>query len=200
MSKDRIIEEPDEELVRRSIAGDRAAFPEIYRRYVRRVWLLVMKMVPKSQDQEDLTQQVFLLVYRNLAQFRGHSSLFTWIYRITLNTCLHYRRTERRRSQIALLADLPQRALGDLLSAEALSPDRTFERRALISRTLGALPYLPRSQRTVMVLGPIQGRSYQQIAQALGISEDMVKGRLARGRANLRRLVAGPTGEIALAA
>lgn len=190
MSKHRMIEVPDDELVERAVSGDRAAFADIYRRHFRRVWLLVARMVPQVQDHQDLIQEVFLLVYRNLAQFQGRSSLYTWIYRIALNTCLQHRKLERRRNRQVLLDGLPHRALAALVATDAFDPDRAFERRSLLSRALTALRQLPRSQRAVMLLGPIQGRSYQQIASALGLTEDVVKGRLARGRANLRSLVA----------
>lgn len=177
----------DSALVRESVAGDREAFAELYRRYVRRIYNLVLRMLPAPGDAEDLTQEIFLQVYRNLASFEGRSGFYTWIYRVACNTCLQYRKKARHRSQETDLAAAPRALLED--PSPRRSPEQEVERRGLMTRVAEAIEQLPEQQRLVIVLGPIQGHGYHEIARILGEPQEVVKGRMHRARATLRRVL-----------
>ena len=179
----------DSELAQRVVGGDRAAFATIYTRYAPRIFGLVTRMLPTPDDREDVAQEIFLQVYRNLAHFGGRSSLYTWIYRIACNTCWQYRRRLRRLSHEVNLSSVPPGALVARTTSPDHEPEREAERYQLLTHVAAALRELPPRQRTVMVLGPIQSHSYGEMSRILGVTIDMIKGRLTRGRAAVRRAI-----------
>lgn len=179
----------DADLVAKAAAGDRSAFGEIYRRYVRRIFTLALRMLNTADEAEDVTQEVFLQAYKNLAGFQGRSGFYTWIYRVACNTCLQARKKSRHRREQLPLETVNDMALSQSVTGQPRGPEAEVERRVLMSRVAEALDSLPETQRLVMVLGPIQGHSYAQISEILGVSPDVVKGRLHRGRESVRRLL-----------
>lgn len=185
---------PDDDLVQRALAGDRPAFEELYRKTVRRVFNLVLRLVGSVQEAEEITQEVYCQVYRNLLRFEGRSSFYTWVFRIATNVSLQYVKWRSRRSKDTPLlfipeSQLPKRAFRDH------DPEREAERRAMYRRLSEALTHLPAAQRLVLVLGPIQGHSYEEMSKILGISTNVIKGRLHRARENLRELLRDLTSE-----
>lgn len=179
-------EHPDNTLATRAAAGDRVAFNTIYERYVRKVYNLVFKMLHGAPECEELTQEVFLQVYRGLPRFQGKSDLFTWIYRVASNTCYGYLKHERvrERAQTSFACTLAGRV--------SESAELRAERRELIAGAVEGLEHLPPLQRTVMILGPIQGHHHSQVAKVLGVSMDVVKGQMHRARVALRRRLGTP--------
>lgn len=182
----------DVELVHRTLGGERDAFGELYRRYVRRIYNLVRRMLHDPDEVEDMTQEVFLQAYKHLPRFEERSGFYTWIYRVATNVCLQHRKSRRHRRGEVALEDLAPRALaGRPLVGHVLAdgPELAAERRGLMQQLADAIEHLPDIQRVVMVLGPIQGRSYEEIAEMLGLTLDMVKGRIHRGRVAIRGLL-----------
>ena len=175
------------DLVRRTLAGDRGSFTEIYRRYVRRIYNLVHRMVSPAQEADDLTQEIFLQAYRNLASFQGRSSFYTWIYKVASNTCLQFRKRLRRQRELAPLDAVPATELSDFQREPARGPEREAERHQEMAQVVAAIEHLPPAQRIAMVLGPIQGHSYEDMARILEVTQDVVKGRLHRARRSLQR-------------
>lgn len=183
----------DEELVRAVLAGRREAFGTLYERYSRRIYSLVLRMVGR-QDAEEVTQEAFLQAYRNLAKFRGEAQLYTWLYRVASNTALqHLRRRGRKDSRQSsfdaitenapgLLADIPGDLYADPVKA---AEDAEFQR-----QTVEVLDTLPKNQKLVILLGPVKGLSYDEMARVLGVTVPVVKARLHRARENLRSRVA----------
>lgn len=161
-------------------------FDEIYQQYWPRVFRLLVRMTRSPEDAEELTQEVFVHVYQGLPRFQGRSDVYTWIYRIARNQCAQY--LERRRRRLA-----HEMEFGEYLTAAgADSPDDIAERDEALSNVASALGRLPASHRRMMLLGPIQGRDYEELAGMLGTSRAAVKGRLHRARAALRREIADP--------
>lgn len=181
----------DDELVQRALAGDRPAFEELYRKTVRRVFNLVLRLVGTVQEAEEITQEVYCQVYRNLLRFEGRSSFYTWVFRIATNVSLQYVKWRSRRSRDTPLMFIPESQLPKRGSLREHDPEREAERRALYRQLGTALGRLPAAQRLVLVLGPIQGHSYEEMSKILGISTNVIKGRLHRARENLRELL-GP--------
>jgi len=148
---------------------------------------LAINLLGDRDEALDLSQEVFLRVFRTIHRFRGQSSLRTWIYRIAVNQARNRHRFWRRRhraDQVSL--DQHIAAHGDFLSGRESTPDRVFAQKELASRLQSALDALPFDQRTAIVLREIDGLSYEEIAFSLGVAVGTVKSRLTRARQWLR--------------
>ncbi len=173
-------------LIERCAAGDDAAYTELVDEHQRMVVQLAMNLLGDRDEALDLSQEVFLRVFRTISNFRGQSSLRTWIYRIAVNQARNRHRFWRRRhraDQVSLDAHVA--AHGELLSGET-APDRALAQKELASRLQNALDGLPFDQRTAIVLREVDGLSYEEIAFSLGVAVGTVKSRLTRARQALR--------------
>ena len=174
-------------LVQRCAAGDESACAELVAEHQRMVVQLAVNLLGEREEALDLSQEVFLRVFRTIHRFRGQSSLRTWIYRIAVNQARNRHRFWRRRhrnDQVSLDAHIA--AHGDFPSTLGLRPDRVFEQKELGLRLQTALDRLPFDQRTAIVLREIDGLSYEEIAYSLGVAVGTVKSRLTRARQALR--------------
>lgn len=154
----------------------------------RRMFAVAMRMCGAKEDAEDCLQEAMLRVYRSIGSFKAQSSFGTWVYRITMNTCLDELR--RRKSR-------PSSSLDGLLD-EGWSPSdagdgpeqqtlRREQRRALEAM----IAELPEDMRAAIVLRDIQGLSYEDISGALGVNVGTIKSRISRGRERLREKIQG---------
>lgn len=174
-------------LVRQCAARDEAACTELVAEHQRMVVQLAMNLLGDRDEALDLSQDVFLRVFRTIHRFRGQSSLRTWIYRIAINQARNRHRFWRRRhraDQVSL--DQHVASHGDFLSDGSVTPERAFAQKELASRLQAALDRLPFDQRTAIVLREIDGLSYDEIAFSLGLAVGTVKSRLTRARRALR--------------
>ena len=174
-------------LVQRCASGDEAACAELVAEQQRMVIQLAMNLLGDRDEALDLSQEVFLRVFRTIHRFRGQSSLRTWIYRIVVNQASNRHRFWRRRhraDQVSLEQHVA--AHGDLMSTGEPAPDRVLAQKELAVRVHHALDKLPFDQRTVIVLREIDGLSYEEIAYSLGVAVGTVKSRLTRARQALR--------------
>src|SRR5207244_2951070 len=174
-------------LVQRCASGDEAACAELVAEQQRMVVQLAMNLLGDRDEALDLSQEVFLRVFRTIHRFRGQSSLRTWIYRIAVNQARNRHRFWRRRrraDQISL--DVHVATHGDFPSHGADEPDRMLAQKELARRLREALDHLPFDQRTAIVLREVDGMSYEEIAYSLGIAIGTVKSRLTRARQALR--------------
>src|SRR5687767_11098854 len=165
------------------------------------VYALGLHLLGDRDEALDLSQEVFLRVFRTLASFRGQSALKTWIYRIVVNQARNRQRWWRRRFRSAQVSlDQHVELHGDLpATSTANEPDRVLGRRELAQRLTAALLELPFDQRTALVLREMEGLSYEEIAFSQGVAVGTVKSRLARARELLRAELRespmpGPTG------
>jgi len=183
----------DDELVSAVLAGRQEAYAQLYERYLRRIYALVQRMVG-PQEAEEVTQESFLQAYRNLAKFRGESQFYTWLYRVASNTALqHLRRRGRKEGRNSSFEDLAENApgvLAELGNTVFADPVAAAESTELQEQTVEALQSLPPNQKLVILLGPVRGLSYEEMARVLGVSVPVVKARLHRARENLRGRVA----------
>lgn len=174
-------------LVQRCTAGDDVACADLVAEHQRMVVQLAINLLGDRDEALDLSQEVFLRVFRTLHRFRGQSSLRTWIYRIAVNQARNRHRFWRRRhraDQVSL--DEHVAIHGDLMSEGEATPDRVFAQKELAARLDRALEHLPFDQRTAIVLREIDGLSYDEIAFSLGVAVGTVKSRLTRARQALR--------------
>ena len=175
-------------LIQRCAAHDEDACAELVNEHQRMVYQLALNLLSDHNEALDLSQEVFLRVFRTIHAFRGQSSLRTWIYRIVINQARNRQRWWRRRhrsQQVSL--DQHIEAHGDLPeSRDDASPDRVLGQKRLAQQIRDALDRLPFDQKTAIVLREIDGLSYEAIGFSLGIAVGTVKSRLARAREGLR--------------
>ncbi|HXA14916.1 MAG TPA: sigma-70 family RNA polymerase sigma factor [Opitutaceae bacterium] len=186
----------DAELVKRFHAGDDAAFVEIVTRYRGKMFSIALSLLRNHADAEEITQDTFIRAHRGLARFRGDSSLATWLHRIALNLSRNRywyffrRHRQDTRSLDCALSDNSPSTVADLVASDAPSPAREEANREFLGHVTVCMEKLSAQQREILTLRNGLDRSYNDIAQALGISIGTVKSRIARARENLRTLLA----------
>ncbi len=173
-------------LIERCLQGDQQAWEAIVRQHWRRVFNVAYKFVGRHDEAEDLTQDVFLKIYKSLGTFDRRANFQTWLVSVSRNLCIdHYRSVRKEREAIdrdVNAADLSP------VSTE-VSPLVALERRDLARELRRALEELPDALRTAVVMRDIQELSYQEIADRLGLPEGTVKSRINRGRHELARQI-----------
>jgi len=179
-------------LIERCRAGDDVACAELVATHQRMVFTLAVHLLGDRDEALDLSQEVFLRVFRTLASFRGQSALRTWIYRIVINQARNRQRWWRRRrrsDQVSLDDHLQQ--FGDMESKTDVLPDRLLASKEAASKIWDALDRLPFDQRTALILREVDGLRYEEIAFSLGVAVGTVKSRLTRARQALRAELLG---------
>jgi RNA polymerase sigma-70 factor (ECF subfamily) len=182
------------QIVRRCMSGDSGAWAEMVRTHHKRVYALCYRFTGNSTDAEDLTQDVFLKIYSNLASFdAGRGSLPVWITTMTRNLLVdNFRRTRNQRATSSLDEGWDQteelRPI-DRLTARGPSQHDLAAQKELSAMVQGALARVSVELREAVILRDLQDMDYKEIAQVLGIPEGTVKSRISRGRAELARLL-----------
>src|SRR5580704_1107627 len=178
----------DHSLVERCMSGDEAAWEDLVRTHTRRVYGLCYRFTGKDGEAQDLTQEVFLRVYRTLRTFRASEGAFTtWLARLTRNLLIdNYRRTRQERVTDSIEEQLPM--LEESVPASA-RPDGMVAGREASEILQGALQKLSPELREAVILRDLQEMEYREIADVLHIPEGTVKSRINRGRAELTRLL-----------
>ena len=183
----------EQDLVAELQAGSEPAFAQLIAQYSHPIYSLIARSLRDPADAPDVTQEVFVKVFRNISSFHGESSLRTWIYRIALHEASNQRRWWGRHKRQELTIDAPQEndegetfCLADSLACPSASPFDCAchaETRELVA---AALRTLAEPFREVVVLREIEGFGYEEIAEILNVNLGTVKSRLTRGRAALR--------------
>lgn len=182
-------------LIRRCVSGDSVAWEEIVRQYHRRIYNICYRFTGSPHDAEDLTQEVFIKIYRTLSSYEvDRGSFMTWATTVTRNLLVdHFRRSKQDRvtdsmdSAPAEHEDAP--TLGERLSDPGLSPDQRLQRRETQEMVQRAIQRLSPELREAVILRDLQDMGYKEIAQALHVPEGTVKSRINRGRMELARLL-----------
>lgn len=175
-------------LIQRCAEGDEDACADLVAAHQRMVYQLSLHLLGDHNEALDLSQEVFLRVFRTIRSFRGQSALRTWIYRIVINQASNRQRWWRRRRRSQQVSfEQHVEAHGDLPGTRRLdSPEVVLGQKELAGRIQAALGRLPFDQRTALVLREIDGLSYEEIAFSLNVAVGTVKSRLARAREQLR--------------
>jgi len=172
-------------LVEAACRGDVLAFNQLVLHYQGVAYNVAFRILGQGPAAEDATQEAFLAAYRAIGAFRK-GSFQAWLLRIVTNKCLDQIRDAKRHSTLSLDAVPVESDHVFYVVDPAESPHQAVERRALASALQEAILTLPPEQRTVLVLTDLQGLSYEEVAQVLGISLGTVRSRLSRARARLR--------------
>ena len=170
----------DEDLVRRYLSGDRAAFAALVERHERRVYNLALRMTGREEDARDATQDAFLTVLRKLSSFRGEAAFTTWLHRVTVNACYDLLRKRQR-------APLLERGDDDLPAVEPPPAPDPADASSLSIDVQQALMQVPEDFRAVMILHDVHDLRQEEVAAILGVPIGTVKSRMHRGRVVLAR-------------
>ncbi|RKY49421.1 MAG: hypothetical protein DRP86_05305 [Candidatus Neomarinimicrobiota bacterium] len=172
------------EIIRKAQDGDMAAFEQLVRTYEKRVLIAAAQICRNQQDAEDVTQDVFLSVYRNIRTFRFEASFYSWIYRITMNTAFNH--TRQRKYHEFLTNDEDEDRYIDVSEEDSTNFSEQKDFQAVLE---GALSKLPEKQRTVFIMRYSQHLKIKEISTILGVGEGTVKKYLFRTQEKLRNLL-----------
>ena len=173
----------DFELTQAAAVGDMGAFEEVYQRHHRRVYSICLRMLQNAHEAEDLTQDVFIQLYRKIGSFRGDSAFTTWLHRMTVNQVLmHFRKRNVKFEKTTEEGDTP-----DQVVAGTANPDKMpiVDKIALEN----AIDQLPDGYKNVFVLHDVEGFEHEEVAKILGCSVGTSKSQLHKARLKLRKLL-----------
>jgi RNA polymerase sigma-70 factor, ECF subfamily len=173
----------DLELCRFAASGDLAAFELIYQRYNRRTYSLTLRMTGSQTEAEDLTQEVFIQLFRKVGSFRGDSAFSTWLHRLTVNQVLmHFRRRSYKNEKTSEDGEMPEQTVHGTANPNRMP---VVDRIALKK----AISELPNGYRNVFLLHDVEGFEHEEVARHLGISVGTSKSQLHKARLKLRTLL-----------
>lgn len=176
----------EEQLIDRASKGDAAAFNELLGLHEKKMYAVCFRMCGNYEDAQDCLQEAMLRVYRSISGFKGQSSFSTWLYRVTMNTCLDELRRRKTKQTTSLdgLLDTGWSPSDDFDTPEhhALSGEKSRTIQAMIAD-------LPEDMRSAVVLRDVEGFSYEEIAEMLSINVGTIKSRISRGREKLREKI-----------
>jgi RNA polymerase sigma-70 factor (ECF subfamily) len=173
----------DLDLCRLASQGDLAAFEMIYQRYNRRTYSLTLRMTGSQTEAEDLTQEVFIQLFRKIGSFRGDSAFSTWLHRLTVNQVLmHFRRRSYKNEKTSEDGEMPEQTVQGTSNPNRMP---VVDRIALKN----AIAELPNGYRNVFLLHDVEGFEHEEVARHLGISVGTSKSQLHKARLKLRSLL-----------
>jgi RNA polymerase sigma factor (sigma-70 family) len=175
----------DAELIERCLRRDNTAWDQIVARFRRKIFHIAYKFTGKHDEAEDLSQEIFLKVFRSLDKFHRDADFSTWLSSVARNYCIDHYRASKREKEV-LVEDL---VAFDLAPAASGNPHRALEQRDRQSFVRKGLELLPGKLREAVILRDLQGLSYQEMADRLHLPEGTVKSRINRGREELARLL-----------
>jgi RNA polymerase sigma-70 factor (ECF subfamily) len=187
-------EQSDAETIQQVLDGNTAMFELLMRRYNERVYRAARSIVRDEQEAEDVMQQAYVNAFTHLRQFNGSAQFSTWLTKIAINEALA---RVRRRGRYEVFDDDLSNVEPFMSSNPAPSPERQAFAGELRGLLESAIDTLPDGMREVFVLRDVEGLSTFEVAESLGVSEDVVKTRVSRGRAALRRELLERTGATA---
>ncbi len=174
---------PDFALCQMAATGNIAAFELIYQRYHRRTYSLTLRMTSSQTEAEDLTQEVFIQLFRKVGSFRGDSAFSTWLHRLTVNQVLmHFRRRSVKNEKTSEDGEMPEQTVNGTANPRKM---QVVDRIALKN----AIAELPNGYRNVFVLHDVEGYEHEEVARLLKISVGTSKSQLHKARLKLRGLL-----------
>ena len=175
--------ERDRELILRAQRGDGGAFRELVERHRRRAFAIAIGLVRDEEDALEIVQEAFFRVYRGLPAFNGAASFFTWLYRIVKNLSIDLMRRPAWQRELAL----EEVDAGFDACLDEADPGDMLRRREIAERIESALEALPPYHRGVILMREVEGMSYEEMAEAMGVSKGTIMSRLFHARKKLQR-------------
>ena len=182
---------PESEIIARAKAGDHEAFRVLVERYQGRAYRLALRIMGDEDLAQDVVQEAFLKAYGSLGRFEGRSKFYTWLHRLVFNLCIDTKRRDRSLGQVEwseeqALDVAPEAVAAGIGDPDGATPSQELERKELRELMTRAIEALPEDARRTLVLREIDGLSYAEIAQSLGVPKGTVMSRLHYARRRVR--------------
>jgi len=184
---------PDGELVRLVQKGEQEAYACLFRRYYQKVYGMALARLRNREDAQDVVQDAFVKVFRYVGSFKGNSSFYTWLYRITANLCIDRLRQAGRDQKVEYvegrkLAAAVERGGGmmGMGSVEGDNPARNLDRKEVLLKLSEAIDELPEYHREVILMREVGGMSYSEMARAMNVSKGTIMSRLFHARRKVK--------------
>ena len=178
--------EQEAQIVQQVLQGDVNAFEDLVTEYEKNVYSLTLRMTGNAEDAADMTQETFIKAYNSLSAFRGDSKFSVWLYRIATNVCLDFLRSRSRKPTVSLSMEDDDGEEVELdIADDSQSPERLLERGLTRDAVRRGLKALSAEYRQILLLREIQGLSYEEIGEAMGLEAGTVKSRIFRARKKL---------------
>ena len=178
----------DAELIAGLKAGKADAYKMLYEGYNRQIYNIALGFLPNQEDAEDIVQEVLIEIYRAAPAFRGDAKLSTWVYRITVNKSLELIRKRKRKKRFAFLTSLaPGEGVDAKDNVKMNHPGLKLENKERAEVLYQAIESLSENQKIAFTLSQIDGMSYQEIQDTMGLSKSSVESLIFRARTNLKK-------------
>ena len=187
-SRESLDDLPDAKVVAECKKGKERAFEILYTRYSGKVYAIAYSITKNREEALDVVQDAFTKVFKHLGRFKGDSSFYTWLYRITMNLCIDITR-KRKRGRTAEYIDGRQEVKDSDLVME--NPGESYSRKELMDHLKSAIEQLPDYHKQVIIMREIGGMSYEEIAKATKVSRGTVMSRLFHARRKVREKMEG---------
>jgi RNA polymerase sigma-70 factor (ECF subfamily) len=178
-----LAKESDARVVEECKKGDNEAFEILYRRYNGKVYAIAYSITKRREEALDVVQEAFTKVFRHLRSFKGDSSFYTWLYRITMNLCIDLTRRSARSQGVPYIEGHRDNKEDNVI---AENPSDNLSRKEMMQRLRSAIEQLPFYHRQVILMREIGGMSYEEIAKATKVSKGTVMSRLFHARRKIR--------------
>lgn len=187
----------DEDLMKRCREGDMGAFELIVLRYKDAIFSFTYRFVMDYHRAQDISQETFIRVFRNVNRYKSRNSFKTWLYRIAVNLCKNELRYRNRHKTLSL--DDPAVDIESLSGSHYILPDKAYEKKEMLKLVKKVIEDLPVDQRMAIIMREYQDFSYEEIASALNCSLGAVKSKIYRARQNIKTmLIEAEVHEVAL--
>ena len=183
--------EEDRVLIESAQKGDKLAFKKLVQRHQRRAFAIALGLLRDEQDAREVVQEAFLRVHRGLDSFHGGSTFFTWLYRIVTNLSIDLlRKPSRREAELDETREIDEADIPLLSRIDGADPLDVIRRGEIRNKLEAALDALPVYHRGVIVMREVEGLSYEEMAEAMGVSKGTIMSRLFHARQKLQRALA----------
>lgn len=184
-------------LIRESKNGNSSSFEELVSPHYKKAFNTAYRILGNLEDANDVAQDAIIKVFKSIGSFKENSSFSTWVYKIVVNTCIDFKRKNKKQQVVYLDKEIGEKNGGLVLEIpdNAGTPESLFEENEVKHIIDDAINQLNFEQRKIIVLRDVRGFSYKEIAEILECSEGTVKSRISRARNNLRKLLASKLNE-----
>lgn len=178
-------------LIKSALKGDMQSFEELIYQYEKKVYNVALRVFKNPEDAKDISQDVFIKIYKNLDKFDNKSSFSTWIYRITTNTCIDELRKRKGKETVSINNDIEDdegRFKREFADNEPTPEEKVISKEGE-SEIIKSMNTLSDEHRTIIVMRDIEGLSYTEISEIIGVSIGTVKSRISRARLQLKNII-----------
>ncbi len=178
-------------LIKSALKGDMQSFEELIYQYEKKVYNVALRVFKNPEDAKDISQDVFIKIYKNLDKFDNKSSFSTWIYRITTNTCIDELRKRKGKETVSIDNDIEDdegRFKREFADNEPTPEEKVISKEGE-SEIIKSMNTLSDEHRTIIVMRDIEGLSYTEISEIIGVSIGTVKSRISRARLQLKNII-----------